>query len=237
MRRRTAQVLIGGELGNELDLSTRKIEMEETIAALEPFVTDARRARITHVLSHRLDSVTVVVDALHDPHNGAALVRTCDAFGVQTFHAIERSEPLAVAGTVSRGSQKWIDVVRHTNPDAAVSTLQAAGYELVATHPEGELVPEDLAKIPRVALLLGNEHQGIAAELRAACTRAVRVPMVGFVESLNVSVTAGILLYAATRGRPGDLSEARKRALYARGLWRTVPRPEEHLAEHRNRRK
>jgi len=240
MRRRTAQVLIGGELGSEHPTSLRTFagesEVEEVVAALEPFVTDARRERITQVLSHRIDAVTVVVDALHDPHNGAALVRTCDAFGVQTFHAIERTEPLAVAGTVSRGSQKWIDVVRHSSGDAAVSELRAGGYELVATHPEGELVPEDLANIPRVALLLGNEHKGIAAELRAACSRAVRVPMVGFVESLNVSVTAGILLYSATRGRSGDLSEARKRALYARALWLTVPRPNEHLEARRNRR-
>jgi tRNA (guanosine-2'-O-)-methyltransferase len=87
-----------------------------------------------------------------------------------------------------------------------------------------------------VALLLGNEHQGIAEELRAACTRAVRVPMVGFVESLNVSVTAGILLFSATRGRTGDLSPSRRKALYARALWLTVPRPAEHLETHRKRR-
>jgi tRNA (guanosine-2'-O-)-methyltransferase len=232
MRRRTAQVLIGGELGSG-DLPS---DADEIIQALEPFATEARRARITQVLSSRIDSVTVVADALHDPHNGAALVRTCDAFGVQTFHAIERTEPFALAGTVARGSQKWIDIVRHASAEEAVSRLRAGGYELVATHPEGELTPEALASIPRVALLLGNEHQGIAEELRAACTRAVRVPMVGFVESLNVSVTAGILLFSATRGRTGDLSPSRRKALYARALWLTVPRPAEHLETHRKRR-
>lgn len=229
MRRRTAEVIAGAELGHE----SLPCAPDEAIAALEPFVTEARRARIQQVIAHRLDSVTVVVDALHDPHNGAALVRTCDAFGVQRFHGIERNESLAVARAVARGSQKWIEIVRHESAADCVAALRESAHELVATHPEGELLPEELAHIPRVALLLGNEHRGIAEELRAACKRAVRVPMVGFVESLNVSVTAGILVYAATRGRAGDLSEVRRKALYARALWLTVPRPAEHLQAHR----
>jgi tRNA (guanosine-2'-O-)-methyltransferase len=200
------------------------------IAALEPLVTERRAARIAEVLSHRLHSVTVVVDALHDPHNGAAIVRTCDAFGVQTIHAIERNEPIAFGREVARGSQKWVDLIRHRGGESCVAALRASGHELVATHPEGDLVPEDLARVPKLALVLGNERSGIAPELRGACTRAVRVPMVGFVESLNVSVTAAILLHAATRGRSGDLDEARKRSLYARALWITVPRANEVLA-------
>ena len=225
MRRHSDGVLVGGQaLAPELPCAPR-----EVIAALEPFVTEARAARLKDVLGKRLFSVALVVDALHDPHNGAALVRTCDAFGVQCIHAIERKEPIAVAATVARGSQKWITLVRHETGDACVQSLRASGHELVATHPEGELLPEDLARIPRVALVLGNEREGIARELRAACVRAVRVPMVGFVESLNVSVTAAILLHAATRGRAGDLEPASFEALYARALWLTVPRPELHL--------
>src|SRR5258708_6688945 len=202
MKRRTPGVLIGGEVSAR---EASSFATDDVIAALEPIVTDARRARIRSVLCRRLQSVTVVIDALHDPHNGAAIVRSCDAFGVQTLHAIETHEALAVASTVAKGSQKWIDVTRHESGHACVMALRASGHELVATHPEGELTPDDLAQIPRLALLLGNERDGIAPELRAACTRAVRVPMVGFVESLNVSVTAAILLYAATRGRAGDL--------------------------------
>jgi tRNA (guanosine-2'-O-)-methyltransferase len=225
MRRRSDGVLIGGEaispqIPHPADL---------VIETLEPLTTPARQARFKEVLSRRIEAVTVVVDALHDPHNGAALVRSCDAFGVQTIHAIERKEPVAIARTVSRGSQKWIDLVRHQTGDACVAALRASGHELVATHPEGELVPEDLATLPKVALVLGNEREGIAPEIRAACVRAVRVPMVGFVESLNVSVTAAILLHAATRGRKGDLSPERQRELYARALWLTVPRAAERM--------
>ena len=225
MRRRTEGVLIGGEA----TAGPLPFPVEEVIASLEPFVTEARGARLKDVLARRLASVTVVVDSLHDPHNGAAIVRTCDAFGVQFFHAIERVEPFAVAASVSRGSQKWVDVVRHPGPAACLAALRESGHELVATHPEGELVPEDLARLPKVALVLGNERDGIAPDVRAACTRAVRVPMSGFVESLNVSVTTAILLHAATRGRAGDLDEATRRRLYARGLLLSVPRAAERL--------
>lgn len=228
MRRRGEGILIGGEV-QQAERELARYGTEEVIAALEIFSTEARRARIQGVLDHRKEAVTLVVDSLHDPHNGAALVRSCDAFGVQTMHAIERKEPLAIAASVSRGSQKWIDVRRYDGIASCVSTLHARGYVLVATHPEGELVPEDLAKLPKVALVMGNEREGIDPALREACDRAVRVPMVGFVESLNVSVTAAILLHAATLGREGDLDDARKRALYARALWLTVPRPAEHV--------
>jgi tRNA (guanosine-2'-O-)-methyltransferase len=203
--------------------------VEEVIAGLEPFATPQRRARIEQVLATRLASVTLVVDALHDPHNGAALVRSCDAFGVQDMHAIERTEALSISRTVSRGTQKWVDVHRWSSGAECAQSLAASGHELIATHPEGELLPEDLATIPRVALLMGNEREGIDPNLRAACTRAVRVPMVGMVESLNVSVTAAILLYAATRRRSGDVAPDALRALYARALYRTVQRPYDHI--------
>ncbi len=100
---------------------------------------------------------------------------------------------------------------------------------LVGAHPEGELSPEQLASVPRVALVLGNEREGIRDEIARACTARVRVPMRGFVESLNMSVTAAVLLYAATLDRPGDLDEASRRRLYARGLYLTVPQAEDIL--------
>ncbi len=222
-------------MGGEATAGPLPYSPEEVIESLEPLATEARRARIQDVLARRLGSVTVVVDSLHDPHNGAAIVRTCDAFGVQYFHAIERKEAFAAAAAVSRGSQKWVDVVRHPSPEACIAALRESGHEMVATHPDGELVPEDLARLPKVALVLGNERDGIAPDVRAACPRAVRVPMSGFVESLNVSVTTAILLHAATRGRAGDLGEATRRFLYARGLYLTIPRADERIEGMRRR--
>jgi tRNA (guanosine-2'-O-)-methyltransferase len=90
-------------------------------------------------------------------------------------------------------------------------------------------VMDDLATLPKVAIVLGNEHDGLCEALRRVCDRSVRIPMRGFVESLNVSVAAGVLLAAATRGRAGDLSPEQRRHYYARWLVRSVPRAEEIL--------
>jgi tRNA (guanosine-2'-O-)-methyltransferase len=199
---------------------------------LEAHATEARRQRIRAVLDARLDSVTVLMDAPHDPHNGAAVVRSCDAFGVQRLHVIERFESFLAARTVSRGSQRWVDVHTYGQTADALAALAASGHELVGTHPEGELLPHDLGAIPRLALVLGNERDGIHPELAAACKRRVRVPMRGFAESLNVSVTAAILLQRATEGRAGDLDEAERSHLYARALVLTLDHAPEVLAAH-----
>jgi tRNA (guanosine-2'-O-)-methyltransferase len=176
------------------------------------------------VVDARLNSVTVLLDAPHDPHNGAAVIRTCDAFGIQTLHVVPDAEPFLVSRVVARGAKRWVDAEVHLTPDAAATHLLEAGFELIATHPEGELLPEDLSGIPRLCLLLGNEHRGIRPALTQAARRSVRIPMRGFVESLNVSVSAAILLHAATRGRAGDLTAEEREALYARWLFSTVKR-------------
>jgi tRNA (guanosine-2'-O-)-methyltransferase len=222
MRRSTAGVIDADALIPRRIAAIEKHDPERVIRLLEPLVLDRRRERILQVIDSRLASVTVVFDAPHDPFNGAAVVRSCEAFGVQTVHVVERNEKFLTAGSVARGAQKWVDVVTHGNVTSAVNALQGDGMELVGAHPEGELLPEDLAAIPRLAIVLGNERDGIAEELDAACTRRVRVPMRGFIDSLNVSVTAAILLERGARARPGDLTEPQRRRLYARGLYFSV---------------
>jgi tRNA (guanosine-2'-O-)-methyltransferase len=202
---------------------------EQVIEKLEPLVLDRRRERIAEVLAHRVDSVTLLLDELSDPHNRAAIVRSCDAFGVQQLHSVQSGKPFEVHHGVAAGTERWVDVNMHPAPLAAVEHLRRRGYELIQTHPAGELVPQDLAGLPRIALILGNEHRGIDEVFSRASTRSVRIPMTGFVESLNVSVSAAILLSSAVRGRAGDLPLLAKRHLYARALFWTVPRAAEVL--------
>ncbi|HEX4338709.1 MAG TPA: RNA methyltransferase [Polyangiaceae bacterium] len=205
------------------------------IEALSSLATDARRERLRTVIDARLTSVTVLMDAPHDPHNGGAVLRSCDAFGVQRLCVVPRTEAFAISTTVTRGSEKWVDVELHRTPSEAVRVLTGEGFVLVATHPAGTLVPENLATIPKLALVLGNERDGIREELESAATHTVRVPMRGFVESLNMSVSAAILLAGATRNRPGDLTEEHRARLYARGLYRSLLHAGDALAAQRPR--
>jgi tRNA (guanosine-2'-O-)-methyltransferase len=211
-------------------LRARGWTAEGVIQLLEPLVFERRREAMRQVVERRVGSVVVVLDAPHDPHNGSAIIRTCEAFGIQDLYVVARREPFVISRKITQGTERWVDVHCHRDPGRAANELGAGGYELVGTHPDGELLPDDLASIPRFGLVFGNEHDGICAELDRATRRSVRVPMRGFVESLNLSVTAGILLAAATRTRAGDLPEQARLRLYARGLLRTVSRADDVLA-------
>jgi tRNA (guanosine-2'-O-)-methyltransferase len=200
-----------------------EVDAEFVIRVLEPFATERRRQRLQQVFAGRLGSVTVVMDAICDPHNGAALVRTCEAFGIARIHLVEQGASFLAHAGVARGTHKWVEVRSHADADVCVKSLKDDGMVLVGAHPQGDLEAADLGSIPRLALVLGNEHQGIEPVLSQACDHAVRVPMRGFAESLNVSVSGGILLAYASAGRPGDLPEEERRRLYARGLAVTVP--------------
>src|SRR6478609_5037678 len=203
---------------------------KSVIETLEPLALDDRRARMWSVIRRRVGSVTVLMDAPHDPHNAAAVLRSCDGFGIPRIHLVPREEEFAVGRTVAKGAERWIEVVPHRSPELALAALHEQGFTTVATHPEGNLAPADLAQLPRVALILGNEHDGLRDALHAGAKESVRIPMHGFVESFNVSVAAAVLLYAATLGRAGDLPEAEQLRFYARALVRSVPRSLEVLA-------
>ena len=204
--------------------------VEGIVALLEPLVLEQRQEKLRSVAAQRLSSVTVVMDAPHDPHNAAAILRSCEAFGVGEAHVVLRSERFRTSRAVARGTERWVSLHVHRAPASAIGSLRRSDMRLVAAHPEGRLLPADLASIARVAVLVGNEHDGIRHELRTAADDTVRIPMRGFVESLNVSVAAALLLEAATRGRAGDLNEEQRRAFYARGLYLSVPRAREVLA-------
>lgn len=199
------------------------------ITALAPLTTEERRARLQATLAHRLDSVTVVFDQPHDPHNGSAVLRSCDAFGIQRVHIVRGAETFTASRMVAKGSQRWVDIVDHESPEPALHLLRASGFRILVTHPEGRLTPEELPSINKVALVLGNERDGVSEALTEAADDTVRIPMCGFVESLNVSVTAAILAQAACRGRSGDLSADRLQNVYARWLRNSVPRADEVL--------
>lgn len=170
---------------------------DERADCLAEFVTPQRYRTLMTALAMRTRYMTLLTENLFHPHNASALMRHCDAFGVQEFHTIETRCKFQPNASIVRGTDKWIDVRRHPSTAEALAALRAEGYRLVATTPHREsCTPEtfDVTRGPFV-LIFGTEHAGISQEAMAAADEYLRIPMCGLVESLNVSASAAILIY------------------------------------------
>lgn len=173
----------------------------ERIDYLATFMTEERFSLFERTLAQRTDYMTILAENTFHPHNAAALMRHCEAFGVQRMHTIETRCVFDPSQNISRGSDRWLNLVRHSSTAEALSTLKAEGYRLVATTPHREsCTPEtfDVTK-GKFALIFGTEHAGISDEAMEAADEYLRIPMCGMVESLNVSASAAILIYQLTQ--------------------------------------
>ena len=198
------------------------IDPEVVCAALSPVLYDERRARIDAAVASRLSGLRVVIENLHDPHNGAAVLRSAEAFGVQRVDVVESTEKFRFSSDVTQGCEKWLDVVRHPTLAGALAAQRAEGFALYATVPGAAATIEDLDFSRPAVLLVGNEHAGLSAEAVAAADVRFGIPMPGLTRSLNLSVAAALVLErAAARrraalGRAGDLDDAAVLRLRAR---------------------
>lgn len=205
------------------------------IAALDPLLTDERRTRIASVIAARSRAVVPVLDGLIDPHNVSAVLRSADAFGVQEVHVIRRSEPYLASPRIAQGSERWVDVIDHACARDCILALRRRGHRVYVAAMDGELRPEALADEPKPAIVFGNERDGVHSEVCELADGTYTISMQGFVQSLNVSVAAAITLFAAMRGRPGDLNAEERELLRARYCMLSVPRAEEIVAEYLRR--
>jgi len=169
----------------------------------EPSRTSRRLERIRTVLSQRQPDLTLVLANIHDPHNVSAIYRSCDAFGVHGVHLYYTDTPFPVVGKKSSASaRKWVETARHKNREDLFHALKARNMQVLATgftpsaRPLGDF---DLA-LP-TAVILGNEHRGVDAELREMADAELFIPMYGMIQSLNVSVASAIILAEAARQR------------------------------------
>jgi tRNA (guanosine-2'-O-)-methyltransferase len=192
------------------------------IDALSPIVTPERLDRIEDVVQGRTDSLVLVLDSITDPHNASAVLRSADAFGVQTVHVIVGKLGFRASRGVSKGTHRWVDVVRYESAEACARRLKKDGYAIHVATMDSDTGPEDLHHTPRLAVAFGNEHRGVSPELRSFADGAFSIPMRGFVESLNVSVAAAITMQTLAReGRP-PLPAERQQELKARFLMNSV---------------
>ncbi|MCM1151137.1 MAG: RNA methyltransferase [Alistipes sp.] len=170
---------------------------EERIACLAEFMTEERVELFRRTLGQRTRYMTVLAENTFHPQNAAALIRHCEAFGIQRMHTVETFCEFRPAAAVVRGTDRWVDLCRHASTAEALRALKAEGYRIVATTPHREdTTPEtfDVARGP-FALVFGTEHAGISDEVVATADEFLRIPMCGMVESLNVSASAAILIY------------------------------------------
>ena len=169
--------------------------------------TEARLNKLRRVAERRQSGFTVVVEDVFDPHNLGAIARSCDAFGIQEINVIFEAQPAfdpkEVGKNSSTATNKWLNYRVHHNTDSALRALKSEGWQLVATVVDPAAEPiygVDLCQ-PRIALLFGNEKTGLSAQAIALADKQVTIPMLGIAQSMNVSVSAALVMYEVTRQR------------------------------------
>ncbi|MBC8131630.1 MAG: RNA methyltransferase [Deltaproteobacteria bacterium] len=206
--------------------------------ALEPFLVEGRRERIDATIDTRLDGLTLLIENLHDPHNGAAVLRSAEAFGIHAVHVVEAAEKFRFSSDVSQGCEKWLNIERHPTFAAARTRLKAAGFFLYAAVPDAPLSLQDLDFGRPAAIVVGNEHAGLSEAAIAGADARFSIPMSGMTRSLNLSVAAAVISFhgAARRrdalGRMGDLDDAARIRLRARYYVASVRGAEQIVSRH-----
>jgi len=165
--------------------------------------TPERIEKVERVLAHRQADLRVVLEGVTIAHNASAVIRTCDAAGVLHLDLVAPNpELLRFNEAISTRADKWLEIGVHATPAACLGPLKKAGYEIVATHLQRDAIPYTDVDFARpVAVVFGSEAEGISDDCLAFADRVVRIPMLGMVQSLNLSVSVAIILYEALRQR------------------------------------
>ncbi|MDR1864771.1 MAG: RNA methyltransferase [Bacteroidales bacterium] len=210
---------------------------EWIVAALSGFVTEARRRRIEEALTWRTRYVAVLLEDIYQSQNASAVLRTCECLGVQDVHVVEHYNPYRINPMVVKGSDRWLSIRKYNRSEhparEAVAYLKSEGYRIIVASPDEtatSLHAFDL-KAGKCVVAFGNEHQGVSEDMLREADERLNIPMCGFTQSLNVSVSAGIVLSQLLhRLRTSDadwrLSDGEKQELRAEWLKCSVKKPE-----------
>ena len=172
---------------------------QELLTYLEHFITEERKERFLQVISARTNHFTVAMEDVFQMHNTSAVVRTCEVFGVQQAHSIEGRFGKRLDAKIAMGAQKWVDVFRYNDTQSCIDALCAQGYQIVATTPHKDayfLNDFDISK--KSAFFFGTEKEGLSQQVLSQADTYLKIPMVGFTESLNISVAVAIVLQQLT---------------------------------------
>ncbi len=178
-------------------------EKDTLLDYLLTYLTPQRIARFKQVLNYRTRHFTLVAEDTFRDHNASALIRTCDCFGIQDMHVIEEYNTFRIASGMAKGAQKWVDLRFYNdhedNVQACIDWLKDHKYRIVATSPhKTNKNPEDFDIRKPAALFFGKEKEGLSSQVLEQADDFITIPMVGFTESFNISVSAAIILQTLT---------------------------------------
>jgi len=202
------------------------------ISHLSQFATEERVARFEEVIQNRTRHLTVVLEDIYQSHNISAVLRTCDCLGVQDVQVIEKKNEFLHNEDIALGATKWLTINRYkksdTNTLECINNLKKHGYSIVATTPhQQEVLLNDLDITKKTALVFGTELTGISNEIIDMADGFVKIPMAGFTESFNISVSAAICMFSITEKlRHSDvdwrLSDTEKRDIMLQWLRESI---------------
>tara|TARA_R110002167_G_scaffold4678_2_gene22073 strand:+ start:247 stop:894 length:648 start_codon:yes stop_codon:yes gene_type:complete len=177
------------------------------LAYLEEIISEKRKERFTEILNERTDYITVAVEDVFQMHNTSAVVRSCESFGVQTAHLIEGKYGQRLDEEIAMGAQKWVDIKRYKDSKAVIDSLRRQGYKIVATSPHADSsLLQNFEINSKTALFFGTENKGLSDYVLENADSHLKIPMVGFTESLNISVSAAIILqHLTTKLKASDI--------------------------------
>ncbi|MFA9210399.1 MAG: TrmH family RNA methyltransferase [Moraxellaceae bacterium] len=174
---------------------------EKLLAAFYEMIPEAKRLLFDKIAQERTKHLTVVLENIYQEHNASAVLRTCDCFGIQELHVVESKNQYKIQRDIARGAGSWVDMYNYNEGDTAlmdcITNLKNNGYKIVALTPEAN--QHTIFDIPidqPLALTFGTEWEGISDDVRATADYQISIPMVGFTESFNVSVSAALTLQA-----------------------------------------
>ena len=162
---------------------------------LEGFLTENRKARFEKVLEMRTNHFTVAMEDIFQLHNTSAVMRSCEVFGIQQLNVIEEKYGKSIDKEIAMGAQKWVDINKFESVTDCLQTLKSKGYQIIATTPhENDCLLDDFDISKPSALFFGTERDGLSEEILKQADGFLKIPMAGFTESLNISVSAAIII-------------------------------------------
>ena len=175
---------------------------------LESYLTENRKKRFHEVLSQRTKHFTIATEDVYQLHNTSAVMRSCDIFGIQDLHVVEQRNLKRIDREIAMGSQKWVDLHRYHSTNECMDSLRRKGYQIVATTPhENDLLLEDFDVTKKSCFFFGKEDIGLSETVMQEADCYLKIPMVGFTESLNISVSAAIILqYVTTKLKKTEIA-------------------------------